>query len=357
MRAYLVAILALLAIFGGIFGYFHFWLPGTGGSGFVPPPIAVNSDRAQRETWQAKLESVGTIRARRGVSLSTEQSGEVTAIAVTSGEQVKAGDLLLTLNDKVEQASRERQIANLKLAQVLYERDATLISQKSIPQSQYDRSRADLDSAVAQLAETEAQLENKRIHAPFDGTVGIITVKVGDYVTPGTAITTLQDLTDLEVDFTLPARHYPALHPGQAVNVQVDAYPERVFKATLQAVDAEVDSGTRNLLLRAGIDRGDGLLPGMFASLTLELGTRRELVTVPETAVTFSLHGNEVWVIRSENGVQKVRSRVVRTGQSRAGRIAILEGLENGEHIVTSGQNKLYRDAVITAGPGLDLQP
>ncbi len=357
MRAYLVATLILVAIFGSIFGYFYYRLATPGGADYAPPPIAVNSERALLESWQAKLESVGTIKARRGVSLSTEQSGEITAIAVSSGEQVKAGDLLLTLNDKVEQASRERQIANLKLARLLYERDAKLVTQKSIPQSQYDRSRADLDSAVAQLAETEAQLENKRIHAPFDGTVGIIKVKSGDYVTPGTPVTTLQDLSDLEVDFTLPARHYPALRPGQAVNVQVDAYPDRDFSATLHAVDAEVDPDTRNLLLRATIVEGDGLLPGMFASLTLELGTRRELISVPETAVTFSLHGNEVWVIHSEDGVQRVQSRIVRTGQSRAGRIAVLDGLEQGDHIVTSGQNKLYRNAAVNAGPSLDLQP
>ena len=132
------------------------------------------------------------------MELSAEASGEVISIGVRSGQQVAAGQLLLTLNDNVEQASRARQEANLKLARRLYERDASLIRQKSIPETQFDRSRTDLDSATAQLAETEAELDNKRIVAPFAGTVGIIKVDVGDYVEPGTPITTLQDLSELD---------------------------------------------------------------------------------------------------------------------------------------------------------------
>jgi membrane fusion protein (multidrug efflux system) len=132
---------------------------------------------AEAATWSTRLSAIGTIKATRGVELSSEESGEIIGISVTSGKHVSAGDLLITLNDMVEQASKKRQIANLELAQLLFERDRKLVKQKSIPQSQYDRSKANLDIANAQLAETEARLDNKRINAPFAGTIGIIHVK------------------------------------------------------------------------------------------------------------------------------------------------------------------------------------
>lgn len=347
MRAYLLVALLLLLIFGGISGYLYQKYSMLAGMDFTPPPVTVAAAKTRTERWGASLDAVGTIRATRGVQLSTEEPGEVIDIAVSSGNQVQAGDLLLTLNDKVEQASRERQVANLELARLLFKRDQQLVKQKSIPQTQYDRSKADLDSAIAQLAETEARLENKRIHAPFGGTVGIIRVKVGDYVEPGTAITTLQDLSELEVDFTVPARHFPRLHQGQEIAVRVAAFPDHTFQATLEAVDAEVDSNTRNLLLRARLNQAKGLLPGMFASLTIALGEPGEVVTVPETAVNYSMHGNTVYLIEQEGDTLQARPQIVKTGDSRDGRIAIVEGLTGNEQIVTAGQNKLFRGATV----------
>ncbi|MEM9254635.1 MAG: efflux RND transporter periplasmic adaptor subunit [Pseudomonadota bacterium] len=355
MRAYLFVGVLLLLIFGGIGGYLYDRFSTLAGMDFTPPPITVAADTAQNEVWPSQLEAVGTIRAARGVELSAETSGEVIDIAVRSGEQVTAQQLLVTLNDSVEQASRKRQEANLKLATQLYERDARLIQQKSIPQSQYDRSQADFDSAIAQLAETEARLDNKRIIAPFRGTVGIIRVKLGDYVESGTPITTLQDLTELEVDFSVPARHFPQLRPGLEIELTTAAFPDRTFRATLQALDAKVDSGTRNLLLRALLTDSDGLLPGMFARLIIRLEESRRVVTVPETAVAYSLHGNTVWVVRQGTGETTVQPIVVKTGGSRNGRIAILDGLRGGEWIVTAGQNKLHRGARVVIDEAVEL--
>jgi membrane fusion protein (multidrug efflux system) len=355
LRAYLLVALLLLLIFGGISGYLFKRIATFSGMDFTPPPATIAAATAGQETWGMTLEAVGTIKAVRGVQLSTEESGEVTSIPMRSGDRVEAGDLLLTLDAKVEQASKERQIANLELAQLLFERDAQLVKQKSIPQTQYDRSKADLDSALAQLAETEARLENKRLSAPFSGTVGIIHVRVGDYVEPGTTITTLQDLTELEVDFTVPARHFPRLRAGLLVSVQVNAFPGKRFPATLQAIDAQVDAGTRNLLLRATLQESQGLLPGMFAQLTIDLDEQEQVVTVPETAIAYSVQGNTVFVIEeTENGL-RVQPRVVRTGAVRDGRIAVTEGLQPGERVVTVGQNKLYRGAPVVIDESLQL--
>ncbi len=356
MRAYLIAILLLIAILGSISGY-RAWQDSAGSGGhFGPPPVTIAVATATAEVWNTVLEAVGTVRAARGVELSVEVSGEVIAIAVSSGGQVKAGELLLTLDDKVEQASRESQSASLELARLLYERDAQLLKQKSISQTQYDRSKADHDRAVAQLAETRARLENKRIHAPFAGTVGIVHVSTGDYLEPGDPITTLQDLSELEVDFTVPARHYPNLRPGLAIEVRAAAFPERTFPATLQAVDTRVDAGTRNLLLRAELAPGSGLLPGMFAQLTIDLAQPTELLTLPETAVTYSLHGDTAFVIEEHEGALIASPRVVRTGASRDGRIAILDGLREGERVASVGQNKLYRGARVVIDPAVRLE-
>ena len=231
---------------------------------------------------------------------------------------------------------------------------ASCSQQKSIPQSQYDRSKADLDAAIAQLAEIDARLANKRITAPFPGTAGIIRVKVGDYIEPGTPITTLQDLTALEIDFSVPARYFSQLKPGQKISVTTSAFPDTEFQATLTAIDAEVDTSTRNLLLRASLDDSDGPLPGMFARLIVDLGTPQRVVTVPETAVSYSLHGNTVWIITQVTGGDVVQPIVVKTGATRDGMIAITDGLLGGERVVTAGQNKLYREArvVIDDAPG-----
>jgi membrane fusion protein (multidrug efflux system) len=356
LRAYLIAALLLLTIFGGIAGYLYRQFSALSGADFTPPPATIAASVATGEQWNSLLTAIGTIRAVRGVELSTEESGEVIAVDVRSGEQVEPGQLLITLNDKIEQASRESQIASLELARLLFERDQQLVKQKSIPQSQYDRSKADYERAIAQLAETEARLENKRIHAPFAGTAGIVHVQVGDYVVPGDAITTLQDLSELEIDFTVPARHYPRLRPGLVLDVRVAAFPDRTLQATLQALDASADPNSRNLLLRAGLEPDSGLLPGMFAELTMDLDSPSTVVTVPETAVTYSLQGSTVFVIEQGEEGLTVAPRVVRTGGTRDGRIAILEGLAEGARVVTAGQNKLFRGAPVVIDETVALE-
>ncbi len=348
MRAYLYAFLLLLVIFGSIGAYLYNRYSTLSNADFTPPAVTIAAGTAKSEVWPSLLEAVGTIRAARGVELSAETSGEVIEVAAQSGEVVQQNQLLVTLNDAVEQASLKRQQANLTLAQLLHDRDARLIKQRSIPQNQYDRSRADLDSALAQLAETEARLQNKRIVAPFAGTIGIVAVKVGDYVDPGDTITTLQDLSTLEIDFSVPARHFPNLHPGLKIAVHTSAFPEREFSATLEALDSRVNAATRNLLLRASLDDSEGLLPGMFARLVIDLDKPKNVVAVPETAVTYSLHGSTVWVLNQGRGQTTAHPRVVETGAARDGKIAINAGLRAGEWIVTVGQNKLQRGARVT---------
>ncbi|MEQ8859078.1 MAG: efflux RND transporter periplasmic adaptor subunit [Pseudomonadales bacterium] len=356
MKAYLVVIALLLAIFGAIGAYLYQRFSAFAAMDFTPPPVTIATSTATVERWDETLNAVGTIRAVRGVELTSETSGEITEIRVDSGDRVTAGQLLLVMNDEVERASRQNQIAALELAQILFERDRALIEKGSIPQTQFDRSRVDLERARAQLAETEARLDNKRIEAPFSGTLGIRRVDVGDYLSPGTVIATLQDQSELEIDFTVPARYAPKLKAGLAVSVRIDAYPGRTFSAEVTAVDARIDPNTRNVLLRARLNEVEGLVPGMFAELDVDLGDRRQVVTIPETAMTYALQGNTVYVVEPTEDDQLTASpRVVRAGRVRDGRIAVLEGLSAGDQVVSVGQNKLYRGVRVVVDENVRL--
>jgi membrane fusion protein (multidrug efflux system) len=356
VRAYGLAALLLLVILGGISAYLYRQYAALSSMDFSPGPVTVTAASATTAEWETNLPAIGTIKAVHGIELSSESAGEVISVEVKSGDRVDKGQLLLSLNDKVEKASRENEIASLQLARLLFERDQKLIKQKSIPQSQFDRSRADLEQAMAQLAETEARLDQKRIQAPFSGTVGIMSVRVGDYLEAGDPITTLQDLSALEIDFTVPARYYPQLHPGQTILVRVDAYPQKTFTASLRALDAKVDADTGNLLLRADLEPGTRLLPGMFAQLEIALGDKHSVVLVPETAVTYSLQGDTVYVlVQSEDGLS-AEPRVVETGDIHDGLIAITSGLAAGEQVVSSGQNKLFRGARVLLDDSVTLE-
>jgi membrane fusion protein (multidrug efflux system) len=186
--------------------------------------------------------------------------------------------------------------------------------------------------------------------------LGIRRVELGDYLSPGTVIATLQDLSALEIDFAVPARYSPRVKTGQKIALSVGAFPGATFPAQLAAIDARVDPGTRSLMLRARILESEGLIPGMFASLRLDLGGDHPVVTVPETAVTYSLQGNAVFVIEpTEDGALTASARIVTVGDVRDGRTAILDGLAEGERIVTAGQNKLYRGVRVLIDDSIQL--
>ncbi|GAB5414918.1 MAG: multidrug efflux RND transporter periplasmic adaptor subunit MexV [Congregibacter sp.] len=355
MRAYVVAITLLILLLGGTGLYIQQRFAAMAAGGFESPPATIAADVAKSGIWRESIESVGTIRAARGILLNAETTGDITNIFVTSGQAVTQGQDLFAIDEELEFATRERLQARLLLAQQLYDRDARLIKENSIPQSQLDQSRADLASARAELAEVDAILKNKRVKAPFAGRVGILQVRLGDYVEAGTPLVTLQDLSSLEVDFSVPDRYAPLMREGLEITLRNAAFPERVFAATLQAVDSQVDENTRNLLLRARLLDGDGLLPGMFASLTIDLNRESERVFVPESAVTYSLQGDLVYVIEDDGKGLIVTPRVVTTMGATQGRVAIMSGISAGERIVTAGQNKLYRGARVQIDESVNL--
>lgn len=319
------------------------------------PPVSVTATDAVQRDWQSRLPAIGTLRAVQGVTVTAEVSGIVRSILFVSGDKVKRDQPILQMDDDVEQATLRSAEADLGLAKVEYERGRNLIDRQAISRSDYDRLAAQLNRSTATVAQLRAALAKKRILAPFDGTAGIRRVDVGDYVSPGTEIVTLQDLSTLLVDFFLPEQDFPLLKTGQAVSVRVAAYPGQSFEARIEAISPRVDNETRNLLVRASMANPDGkLLPGMFANLEVQLPDSAPRIVVPETAVAFTLYGNSVYVVgpqKDKDGKAKtddkgqpalaVERRYVKTGERREGNVVIIEGLKAGEQVVTSGQLKL----------------
>ena len=334
-----------------------------------PPPISVAAAAAEQMQWQSRLPAIGTLRARQGVDLTVEVGGTVKELLFRSGEKVELNQPLLQLDSAVEQASLATAEAELGLARVEFERGRCLVNRQAISKSEFDRLSAQLQKANASVAQLKATLDKKRILAPFAGTIGIRQVDVGDYVATGTTIATLQDLSRLHVDFYLPEQNAPQLAIGERVRIKVAAYPEEVFEGEIDAINPKVEDATRNLLLRAALDNPEGrLLPGMFADLAVLLPSEAPQVVVPETAITYTLYGNSVYVIEQQKGedgqaqqddkgqpVLAVQRRFVDTGERREGLVVVNKGLQAGEQVVTAGQLKLDNGAhvAIVADPQL----
>jgi membrane fusion protein (multidrug efflux system) len=336
------------------------------------PAISVSAAHAEEQPWQSRLPAIGTLKALQGVDLAAEVEGIVREVMFESGQKVTQGQALIQLDSEVERASLATAEAERSLAQIEYERGRSLVSRSNISKSEFDRLASALQKATASAAQLKAQLDKKRINAPFAGTIGIRQVDTGDYLSPGATIATLQDLSHLHVDFFLPEQRAPQLQVGQPVRLSVAAYPDEQFEGRIAAINPKVENETRNLQVRATLSNPDEkLLPGMFANLEVLLPDDRPQIVVPETAITYSLYGNSVYVVTEKQGEDgktvkdekgtaqlTVERRFVETGERRAGRVVISKGLKAGEQVVTSGQLKLDNGAhvVIVADPALQLE-
>ncbi|WP_410480975.1 efflux RND transporter periplasmic adaptor subunit [Pseudomonas plecoglossicida] len=335
------------------------------------PPITVAAALAEQRQWQERLPAVGSLKALQGVELSLEVEGIVKAVLFDSGQQVKARQPLLQLNDDQETALLGTAQADLGLAKVDFGRGSQLVGDSAISRGEFDRLTAQYRRNQAVVDQLKAAKTKKSISAPFSGTIGIRQVDVGDYLAAGTVIATLQDTSSLYVDFNVPEQALPHLSLGQQVLVQVAAYPGQTFPASLSAINPKVEETTRNLLVRATMANPDGkLLPGMFASLLILLPNPQPQVVVPESAITYTLYGNSVYVatpkkdkdgkpLNDANGQPQLTAeqRTVHTGERRDGVVVVSKGLQAGEQVVTAGQLKLTPGAAIRIGQDKALKP
>jgi len=356
-----VVALALLAALTGGLAYFQFVIKPVMVKGFItaafaPKPTTVTAEAARVEQWRPELTAIGTLRAIQGVAMAPQAAGDVTAIHFESGDDVEAGALLINIDDSVEQADLANGLAQLKNADSTLTRQRTLVAQGNTPQSTVDTAIATRDSAAATVERTRAVIAQKAIKAPFAGRLGLRNVDLGQYVAVGTSLVTLQQLDPIYADFPVPEEALNSMATGQAVRMTVDAIPGRSFAGKIEAIDARVSAESRNVTARAVFANPDRkLLPGMFANLTVTTGEPAAVLTLPRTAIVYSLYGDDVFVVTaaphareqgglSENGGPSglvVERRLVRVGPARGERVAIEEGLRAGERVVTAGQIKL----------------
>jgi len=346
----IIMLILVGALFGGIFGFKAFmgYMMQKGMASQGPPVQTVSAIRAAVQEWQPRLEAVGSLKALRGADLAPEVSGIVSRIHFQSGETVKAGTILLEMDARSDTAKLQSLKASLELARKTWLRDQEQFKEQAVSQATLDADLANLQSAEAQVAEQQALVDKKILRAPFDGRLGIRMVDLGQYLNPGMKIATLQTLDPIFVDFFLPQKDISRISIGHKVTVIVDAYPEQVFSGVISAIDPKVDTGTRNVGIRATIrNPQQQLLPGMFSVTHIDTGRPGRFITLPQTAIVFNPYGNIVYLVtekgRNADGKPNLvaMQKFVKTGETRGDQIAVLEGLKEGDFVVTSGQIKL----------------
>ncbi len=345
-------ILAIAIMFGVMVGIYGIWgiklYAAIQGFKHQKHEVVVSDAPARQETWKPYFTSVGNLTPVQGVEVSNQLAGNVTGIYFQSGTQVRKGQLLVQLDDSSQQAQLIGLKAQVQLAQVNYQRAHELIKEHLIAKSDLDTAENNLKQAQSNLENVQSDINKLAIRAPFTGEIGIRNVNLGQYLADGTSIATLQSLDTLYVQFGLPEQNLAALAKGQHVEVNVDAYPGKVFSGELTAINSAVDPNTHNITLQATIHNPQHLLrSGMFANVHVFAGKPEKVVTVPTSAVDYTLYGSSVYIVK-ENGkdtdgkpIFKVTQQFVTTGQEREGRVAITKGLEVGDIVVTAGQQKL----------------
>ncbi|HEX7921361.1 MAG TPA: efflux RND transporter periplasmic adaptor subunit, partial [Bradyrhizobium sp.] len=274
-------------------------------------------------------------------------NGRVTEIKFEPGAHVEAGVPLVQLFDAPDQGDLANYKAQATVAQLSLDRAKQLASRQFDPQATVDTAQAAYDQALAGIAKTEALISQKLVRAPFAGDLGVRKVEVGQYLTAGTAIVSLTDLSELWANFTVTEKDSGNLKVGQQVRLKVDAYPGRTFDGKITTIEPQIAADTRNIRVQATIANPEKILkPGMFVTTTVVLPDKPAVITVPETAVDYTLYGDSVFLITEKKGEDGKTSLTadrtfVKTGNRVEGRVEILKGLKAGDRVVAVGQIKL----------------
>ncbi len=326
------------------------------------PPQTVSTVAAGLQDWQARLEAVGSLRAVNGADLSLEVSGIVDQIDFKSGDDVAAGVELLRLRSNDDAAKLLALQATADLAQVTYDRDLKQWKAQAISQATLDSDTYNLRNARAQVEEQKATLDKKMLRAPFAGHLGIRAVDVGQFLNSGTAVVTLQVLDPIYVDFFLPQQSLDQIRIGQTLSARVDTYPGQTFAGKIMAINPQVDTSSRNVQVRATLRNPDHrLLPGMYATVDIDVGNPQQRITLPQTAIAYNPYGSTVFLVEQNGAAHTARQVFVTTGATRGDQVAVLTGVKAGDVVVTAGQMKLRNGSPVTINnsvqPASDAAP
>jgi membrane fusion protein (multidrug efflux system) len=372
---YLIFFVVLLGLFLAIvfgFGFVKFtqiqgFIKMAKSGAFEPPPTAVTTDIAKESEWQPTLQSVGSVTAVNGVTISTDLAGIVHQIAFESGNKVRAGDLLVRLDTTQEEAQLHQAEAQRDFASVTLKRDKDLVEKHAIAQSDYDNAEAAFRQSQASVDQFNALIARKTLRAPFDGVTGIRQVNLGQYLKEGDMVVTLQAFDPIYVNFSLPQQDLSKLAVGQPVALRVDAYEDQSFQGKITAINSLVDQATRNVQVQATFTNSDfRLRPGMFAKVSVIMSDKQNVVAIPATAIHYAPYGDSIFIVSEMKDPQGkeykgVKEQFIKTGPSRGDMIAITSGLKAGDEVVTSGVFRLKSGAHVSVNnqikPGSDLAP
>lgn len=359
-------LIGALIVFGGIFAVKAGigMLTNNMFDNMTQPPVAVSTSLAQKQRWSADGEAVGTFVAINGTDVTTEAGGVVRALEFEAGQPVAAGAVLVRLNTANELATLRALEASARLARAQSDRWVQLAKDQLVSKDEAQQRATAAATAQAQVEAQRALIAQKTIRAPFSGVLGIRKVNLGQFVAPGDAIVSLQQLDPIYLDFSMPEQQMGKVTEGTLVRATVDAMPGKVFEGRVTAVEPQVDASTRNFTAQATFSNpGNTLRPGTFAHVSFDTGAPRDVVVIPQTAVSFNPFGNAVFVVTKvprkagEKDMQGkpltgdkllVQQRFVKTGATRGDLIAVTDGLKPGEQVVTSGLLKLRNDAEVT---------
>ncbi len=363
---YLVAILALLAVVAGLATVKYKQISGLIDAGKAmqkagPPPEAVGSTVARADTWRDAIDAVGSVAAARGVTVSNDSPGIVSAIHFESGAFVREGQVLVELDSNVERAQLASVEARRELAQLNAGRTRALVAKDSLPKAQQDSDDAVVKTSVSDLDALHAQIARKVVRAPFSGKLGIRQINLGQYLNPGTAIAALEATDSVFVDFTLPQQRLREISLGMPVHVVIEGEGVGALDGQISAIDPSIDALTRSIKLRASLPNKEAkLLPGMFANVSIELPGKHDVVVAPVAAVVHASFGDSLFVVddrKDDEGhavktadgapAKVARQQFVKLGDTRGDFVVVLDGVAAGQEIVSAGAFKLRNGAAI----------
>jgi membrane fusion protein (multidrug efflux system) len=322
-------------------------------AGFAPPPTAVTTVVAKRETWPTTLEVIGTAAAIQGVTVSADLPGTVDKIHFESGQSVKEGEILVELDIRQERAQLANIEAQRDLARIQYGRSEELMKAGVISKSEYDNANSQQKATEAQVGEIKAAIARKTIHAPFSGILGIRQISLGQYLAAGQAIVSLQALNPIYVNFGVPQQDTPKMSIGRSLQVTSTDLPGVVFNGKITALDSVVNEQTRNIQVQATFQNQAGKLrPGMYVQVELPLGKPRDVIPLPASAINYAPYGDSVYVVtdmkdQKGNAYRGVKQQVVKIEGSRGDQVAIVSGINPGDEVVSSGVFRLRNAAPV----------
>lgn len=316
----------------------------------VPPPISVVVAKAESAQWNRRIKAIGTLNAYNGVDIASEVSGIVKSINFESGQEVESGTLLVELDNRSERARLAATIAKFDADNSQNKRLLQLKDRDFVTNNDLDTQASLVNIAHSEVGIAQVALAKKSIHAPFSGKLGIRQVDVGEYITPGTSIVTLQSVDRLLLDFTLPESNFRDLAVGQAIEFKVRSYPDRQFSGQVKAWNPALDEDTRNIIIRAEVDNQSGeLAPGMFAEMEVTSNRIVSVLTLPETSIFYNIYGEAVYALEKPEATKAdpdpayiLAARQVKVAYRVDGVVGITEGIDAGDLIVTAGQLKLF---------------